>query len=55
MWQWIDDNYGPMGWFSDEDKDEVEAELDNGHFRLVPQEEVDDFNKWLGHLSYTQS
>jgi uncharacterized protein YbdZ (MbtH family) len=56
-WQWIDNTFGPMGWFTDAEKAEHDGKPDfiNGHWRQVPPEEVADQNAWLGRLTHEQS
>lgn len=57
MWQWISDQYGPMGHFTDADKQEVDATrpFTGGHWREVPPEEVAAFYRWAGQLAYSQA
>lgn len=42
-WQWVSDHHGPMGWFTDADKDRFEGtpEFSDGHWREVGPEERD--------------
>ena len=62
MWQWMDDHFGPMGWFNDTDKRLYEkAAADGqggftkGHWRQIPAEEVAKMNGYIGQLAYEQS
>jgi hypothetical protein len=56
-WQWIDDHFGPMGWFSDQEKSKHEGtgEFINGHWRALSKEEVESFARDIGRLAYEQS
>lgn len=41
-WQWIDANFGPMGWFSNAEKRKFAKTpfFKNGQWRFVPPDEV---------------
>lgn len=54
-WQWIDDRFGPMGWFGDAYKARVENEFDGGHWRLIEAEEVERMARIIGQLAHEQS
>jgi len=56
-WQWMDDHFGPMGWFTDEEKAQHEGtpEFSNGHWRLIPEAEVASMDAAIGRLAYEQS
>jgi hypothetical protein len=58
-WQWMDNHFGPMGWFSDKDKRKHErsntSDFCNGEWRKVSKEEVDSANSWLSRLYHEQS
>lgn len=56
-WQWIDDHFGPMGWFTDEAKTQLEGtkEFQHGHWRPISAEELAQANADLGRLAYEQS
>ena len=56
-WQWMDNAYGPMGWFSDVQKAEYEgtAEFTNGHWRAIDPKEVAAFHADVKQLAYEQS
>lgn len=54
-WQWISDQYGPMGVFSDEEKTEHESQYTNGHWHPLSQEEIASFNAYVKQLAYEQS
>lgn len=57
MWQWMDDNYGGMGWFTDEQKQQYEnnREFSKGYWRPIPVAEVEAMNRSIGQLAYEQS
>jgi hypothetical protein len=56
-WQWVSNQYGPMGWFTDAEKAEHQGtpEFTNGHWRPVPPEEVEAHYRAVGRLAYEQS
>lgn len=56
-WQWMDDSYGPMGWFSDAEKAEHEGteEFSGGHWRPISQQERESQNRSYNHQAYIQS
>lgn len=56
-WQWVDNHFGPMGWFTDADKTKYEGteEFSNGKWVPVTPEELAEFNQWLGRMLYEQS
>ena len=56
-WQWMDDHYGPMGWFTDAEKQENEGseEFSGGHWRPLPKQERDAMNAWYRQAAYEQS
>lgn len=56
-WQWIDDNYGPMGWFSDAAKRRCEGApgFENGHFRALSATETESMGAYVGALAYEQA
>lgn len=56
-WQWMDNHFGPMGWFSDEEKAEHEGkpEFQNGHWRPIPEEERASMARAIGALAYEQA
>lgn len=56
-WQWMDDHYGPMGWFTDAEKDKHEGteEFAQGHFRPLTPEERDSMNRWHARLASEQA
>jgi hypothetical protein len=56
-WQWMDATYGPMGWFTDEEKRQHEntPEFANGEWRVIPAEEVASMNRCIAQLAYEQS
>lgn len=51
-WQWMDNHFGPMGWFNDADKQQHEGTPGflNGHWRPIASE-----NRALAQLAYEQS
>jgi hypothetical protein len=56
-WQWIDNAFGPMGWFSAEEKARHEGtkEFSNGHWRSIPEEERASMERSIGRLAYEQA
>jgi hypothetical protein len=56
-WQWVDDNLGAMGWFTDAEKSEHEGtkELSNGHFRALDSDEIESMNRAHNEQAYIQS
>ncbi len=56
-WQWIDDNYGPMGWFSDAEKIKNEGTRPflNGHWKELAPKEVTSFLNCVREMAYSQS
>lgn len=56
-WQWIDNTFGPMGWFSDAEKlaQADNPEFLNGVWRLISPEEVEQTERAIGRLAYEQS
>jgi len=58
-WQWMDNHFGAMGWFSDKEKRKHEREgkpeFSNGHFREIPPEEVAAMDASIARLAYEQS
>lgn len=56
-WQWVDDHFGPMGWFSSVDKKRFEntKEVSAGHWRPLDPEEVASMRATIGRLAYEQS
>ncbi len=56
-WQWMDNSFGPMGWFTDAEKTQHEGTegFRNGHWRPVSPEELANENRALGALAYQQS
>jgi hypothetical protein len=56
-WQWISNHFGPMGWFTQEEKAQHEGTPDftEGHWRLVSAEEVASMNRYIGRLAYEQA
>jgi hypothetical protein len=57
QWQWMDDRFGPMGWFSDADKKQLEntEEFASGHWRRLATSEVASMNAYVGRLAYEQA
>ena len=56
-WEWVDDRYGAMGWFSDADKRRFEntKEFSAGKWRRLDPKEVAEFRAYIGRLAYEQS
>ncbi len=56
-WQWVSTTYGPMGWFTAEEKKAHEGteSFSDGKWVPVAPAEVDSFNRWVGRLAYEQS
>lgn len=56
-WQWMDNHFGAMGWFDDAAKRLYENQpgFTDGHWRLVPAEEVAEFYRVIARLAYEQS
>ena len=56
-WQWMDNHFGPMGWFSDRQKVEHEgtAEFLDGYWRLLSESEVAFMSASVSRLAYEQS
>ena len=56
-WQWMDNHFGPMGWFNDAEKTRHEgtAEFLDGHWRPISPEELASMNRYIGQLAYDQS
>lgn len=56
-WQWMDHNFGPMGWFTHEERAEHNGkpEFSNGHWRPISVEEVESMNAAIGQMAYEQS
>lgn len=51
-WEWIDDHFGPMGWFTDSEK-EV-ANFTGGFWRPVAKKEQESMRLWLTQFTYEQ-
>lgn len=51
-WQWMDNRFGPMGWFTDEGKREHKGgeDFQDGTWREIPEEEVAAANRDLTRL-----
>jgi hypothetical protein len=58
-WQWIDNTYGPQGWFTYEDMQKIKGEDGftdtDGQWVKVPQKKVEEFYRWVGALAYQQA
>ena len=56
-WQWISEHFGPMGWFTPQQKAQHERtrELRDGHWRLVPPDEVAAFYRYVADLAHAQA
>jgi len=58
-WQWIDNQYGPMGWFTDEERCACERSFAgafaNGHWRAITAEELAGMNAAMVASAYEQS
>ena len=56
-WQWMDDRYGGMGWFTEEEKWACENSpvSANGHWREVPEAERDSMIAMIGQAAYDQA
>lgn len=56
-WQWVCNTYGPLGWFTDEQRREYEEteEFKDGHWREVPKEEMAEHLRWYARMYYEQS
>ncbi len=57
QWQWVDNAFGPMGWFTDaqKNKHQGEADFSNGHWRRLDTGEVFEFKASIKRLAYEQS
>jgi len=56
-WQWMDNAFGPMGWFNDDERRELTGhqEFQNGHWREVSEEELKINRAWLTRLYCKQA
>jgi hypothetical protein len=56
-WQWMDNRFGGMGWFTAAEKEQHEgtSKFKDGWWRPVPADGVDEFNRYVGRLAYEQS
>lgn len=56
-WQWVDNQFGPMGWFTDADKKRFTntKEFSTGHWRRLSTKEVAEMKAYVGRLAYEQS
>jgi hypothetical protein len=54
-WQWVSNHFGPMGWFTDEQKAEHESKFTDGWWRPLSVEEVARMSAAIGGLAYEQS
>lgn len=58
-WQWMSNNHGGMGWFSDAEKKRIqnnpEFSVKNGHWRKIPAKEVFSMARKIAQLAYEQA
>lgn len=56
-WQWVDDHFGPMGTFTDQEKRRLERnkEFQDGTWRELSAQEMTEFKQYRKWLWYEQS